>query len=83
MYISLRQWRDLTDGHLYAPGDPFPHDGRAIAPARIAELESSANKAKMTLIERVSENVEELTAEADKTPQTAPQAKKRGRKPKQ
>lgn len=83
MFISLRQWRDLSDGHLYSPGDPFPHDGRAIAPARIAELESGANKAGMTLIERVSEKVEEPTAEADKQPQAAPQAKKRGRKPKQ
>jgi hypothetical protein len=83
MYISLRQWRDLTDGHLYAPGDPFPHDGRAIAPARIAELESGANKAKMALIERVPEKVGNPTAEADKQPQATPQAKKRGRKPKQ
>lgn len=83
MFISLRQWRDLSDGHLYSPGDPFPHDGRAIAPARIAELESGANKAKMALIERVPEKVGNPTAEADKQPQTAPQAKKRGRKPKQ
>lgn len=83
MYISLRQWRDLSDGHLYSPGDPFPYDGRAIAPARIVELESGANKAKMALIERVPEKVGNPAAEADKQPQAAPKAKKRGRKPKQ
>ena len=83
MYISLRQWRDLTDGHLYAPGDPFPHDGRAIAPARIAELTSDANKAHLTLIEAVSAKGEESTAETSGQPQEAPKPAKRGRKPKQ
>jgi len=83
MYISLRQWRDLTDGHLYAPGDPFPHDGRAIAPARIAELISNANKAHLALIEAVSAKDEESTAETNGQSQEAPKPVKRGRKPKQ
>lgn len=53
MYISLRQWRDLSDGHLYVAGDAFPHDGREISPARLAELTSTANKARERLIEAV------------------------------
>lgn len=83
MYISLRQWRDLTDGHLYAPGDPFPHDGRAIAPARIAELASDANKAHLVLIEAVFANDKESKAETNGQPQDAPKPAKRGRKTKQ
>lgn len=83
MYISLRQWRDLTDGHLYAPGDPFPHDGRAIAPARIAELISDANKAHLVLIEAVFANDKESKAETSGQPQDAPKPAKRGRKTKQ
>ena len=83
MYISLRQWRDLTDGHLYAPGDPFPHDGRAIAPTRIAELTSNANKAHLALIEAVSAKDKESAAETNGQPQEAPKPAKRGRKPKQ
>ena len=83
MYISLRQWRDLTDGHLYAPGDPFPHDGRAIAPARIAELASDANKAHLVLIEAVFANDKESKAETNGQPQDALKPAKRGRKTKQ
>ena len=65
MFTSLRQWRDLTDGHLYKPGDVFPHDGRQIAPERVAALASGANKARMALIMKAAEN----PAEEAKTPQ--------------
>ena len=55
MHKALRQWRDLTDGHLYNPGDVFPHDGRQIAPERIAALVSGSNKANMALIVQTGE----------------------------
>lgn len=77
MLISLRRWRDLTDGHLYAPGDPFPHDGRAVSPARIAELSGNANKAKMALIEAVSEEPKEIPTEPEKTAQKRPRGRKK------
>lgn len=67
MHKALRQWRDLTDGHLYNPGDVFPHDGRQIAPERIAALVSGANKANMALIVQDGGN----PAEEKKTPQKA------------
>ena len=79
MLISLRRWRDLTDGHLYGPGDEFPHDGREIDPARIAELSGSENKAKMRLIEAVPEKGKENQAETAAKPHTAPKTP-RGRK---
>ena len=67
MYRSLRQWRDLTDGHLYNPGDVFPHDGRQIAPERIAALESGQNKANMALIVQTGDK----PAEEQKAPEKA------------
>ena len=44
MKKSISRWIDLTDNHLYNPGDAFPHDGRDIPEERIRELESSENK---------------------------------------
>lgn len=55
MYKALRQWRDLTDDHLYSAGDAYPHDGREIEPARIAELTGNQNNARMALIEAVKD----------------------------
>jgi hypothetical protein len=77
MYKALRQWRDLEDNHIYNAGDAFPHDGREIAPARLAALSTGANKAKMRLIEAVDEQGKEIPAEAPETPQ---KPRKRGRK---
>lgn len=54
-YISLAVWRDLTDRHLYAVGDPFPYDGREISPARLSRLESGQNEAGFALIRAVEE----------------------------
>ena len=49
-YISLATWRDLTDGHLYHEGEPFPFDGREIPGDRIEALESGRNRAGFRLI---------------------------------
>lgn len=54
-YISTTTWRDLQDGHLYAAGDPFPHDGREIAAARLADLSTAHNKAGYALIKGIPE----------------------------
>ena len=50
-YKALCRFRDLEDRHLYDAGDEFPHDGRGISPARIAELSGDKNKAGFALIE--------------------------------
>ena len=41
--ISLMAWVDVTDGHEYREGEPFPHDGREIGEDRIDELSSPEN----------------------------------------
>lgn len=69
MYKALRQFRDLTDRHLYHAGDIFPHDGRSITPARIEELSSAMNKAHAVLIA--------FEPDAEEIP--APEKKRRGR----
>ena len=74
MFISLRQWRDLTDGHLYKPGDVFPHDGRQIAPERIAALVSGANKAHTELIVQAAENPTDENKAPQKAEKTAKSA---------
>ena len=38
---SIITWVDLTDGHEYRTGDPFPHDGREIPGKRLAEIEAA------------------------------------------
>lgn len=48
---SIVKWRDLTDGHLYNAGDPFPYDGREIPKERIEELSGKRNMAGFALIE--------------------------------
>ncbi len=63
MYTVIEVFRDLTDKHLYAPGDAFPHDGRSIDPARLHALETPENGAGKPLIVRV-ELPEEHTAKA-------------------
>lgn len=63
-YISTGTWRDLTDGHLYHEGEPFPFDGRAVPEDRIEALESGRNRAGLRLIR------------ADKASDEQPEAKK-------
>ena len=41
---SLITWVDVTDGHEYHEGDPFPHDGRKVSEKRIKELSSQDNQ---------------------------------------
>lgn len=53
MYKSITLWRDLTDGHLYNAGDPFPWDGRTIPDERIEQLSTPQNKAGFALIKAV------------------------------
>ena len=53
MYKSITQWRDLTDGHLYNAGDPYPWDERTIPDERIEQLSTPQNKAGFALIKAV------------------------------
>lgn len=71
MYRALIRFRDREDGHLYDAGEAFPHDGRGIDPARIAELSSDQNNAHTALIEAVPDEGKEMRAEAEK-PQKRP-----------
>lgn len=65
-YKALCRFRDLEDRHLYDAGDEFPHDGRGIAPARIAELSGNLNKAGKALIYAVPSETEEQTMSEEK-----------------
>ena len=56
MYKSIVKWRDLDDGHLYQPGEVFPHDGRDVSDGRISELSSAQNKAGFALIKAVADS---------------------------
>ena len=58
-YISTGTWRDLTDHHLYADGDVFPHDGREIPAERLAYLAGTQNKAGFAVIKAVETPHEE------------------------
>ena len=64
-YISATQWRDLTDGHLYAEGDEFPFDGREVPAERLDELVNGRNRAGLRLIEacEVQDEPEEVRKE--------------------
>ena len=75
-YISLREWRDNTDGHLYREGEPFPFDGREIPKERLDSLESGHNRAGLRLIraEEVQDEPEEVRKE--EAPEKAPVARK-------
>ena len=92
MLKALVTWRDLTDGHLYNAGDPFPWDGREVPEERIYALKSSQNKAGFALIKAVESKKAETPIKETKTagkpaetPENEPvkeQAKKPGRKAK-
>ena len=53
-FVSATTWRDLTDGHLYHEGEPFPFDGREVAEDRLAALETGRNRAGFRLIKAAS-----------------------------
>lgn len=66
MFTSVAEWRDLTDGHLYHAGDPYPWDGRTISDERIKQLSTAQNKAGFTLIKAVEDKkVQTAEEEAD------------------
>lgn len=81
-FISLTKWRDLTDRHLYSEGDAFPHDGRAISPERISELETGRNRAGLALIRAVEDASDKQAAENAEAPEKPKTARKTARKPK-
>lgn len=62
-YVCTRAWRDLSDNHLYAKGDAYPFDGRAVPAKRLQELEQGKNRAGLKLIQQVA------TADAPKPAQ--------------
>ena len=55
MYRSTCEWRDMTDKHLYKPGESFPFDGREIPADRIESLKSGKNRAGVAVIREVKE----------------------------
>jgi len=74
-YICTRDWRDLTDRHLYHAGDPFPCDGREVPADRLQELESGRNRAGLQMIQSI------VTEDAPKAePQEKPKAVRKPRK---
>ncbi len=64
-FVSATTWRDLTDGHLYREGEPFPFDGRAIPKDRLEALENGRNRAGLRLIR---------ACEVQNEPEEAPKA---------
>ena len=74
-YICTRDWRDLTDRHLYHAGDPFPCDGREVPADRLQELESGRNRAGLQMIQGI------VTEDAPKAePEVKPKATRKPRK---
>lgn len=76
-YESTAVWRDLTDGHLYAIGDAFPHDGREISEERYAELASSQNKAGFAVIKPVEKSVKGKPVQKEEPPKKAAKGRKK------
>jgi len=75
-FVSLGKWRDLTDGHLYHEGEPFPFDGREIAPERLAELGSTRNRAGFALIRAAEAQDEPEEARKEEAPEKASEGRK-------
>lgn len=78
MYKSLILWRDLTDKHLYQPGDTFPFDGRAVPAKRIAELMSNSNGAGIAVISPSEEKEGEIPTKATEAPKKPTRGRKKG-----
>lgn len=56
MYKVIKYFTDIQDGgHAYKVGDVFPHDGKAVSDARIAQLAGSKNRQGAPLIKAVAE----------------------------
>ena len=70
-YISTVTWRDNTDGHLYAEGEPFPFDGREIPKDRLDALESGRNRAGLRLIRACEVQDEPEEAPKEEAPKKA------------
>ena len=75
-YISLAAWRDLTDGHLYREGEPFPFDGREIPEERLEALESGHNRAGLRLIQAEEVQNEPEETRKEEAPEKAPEGRK-------
>jgi hypothetical protein len=75
-FISCGSWRDLTDGHLYREGEPFPFDGREIAPERLDELENGHNRAGLVLIRALGSGNEVRKARKEEEPEQASEGQK-------
>ena len=75
-YISLREWRDNTDGHLYLEGEPFPFDGREIPEERLEALESGRNRAGLRLIRAEEVQDEPVEVRKEEAPKKAPEGRK-------
>jgi len=50
MYRAIERFRDLTDGHLYNPGEAFPFDGREVPAERLETLATARNRSNKPLI---------------------------------
>ena len=75
-FISAGAWRDLTDGHLYREGEPFPFDGREISPERLDELMNVRNRAGLVLIRAIDVQDEPEEARKEEAPKTASEGRK-------
>ena len=75
-FISCANWRDLTDGHLYREGEPFPFDGREISPERLDELMNVRNRAGLVLIRAIEVQNEPEEALKEEEPKKAPEGRK-------
>lgn len=75
-YISAGAWRDLTDGHLYHEGEPFPFDGREISPERLEELGNARNRAGLVLIRAIEVQDEPEEARKEEKPEKASEGRK-------
>jgi hypothetical protein len=78
MFVCKLRWRDLTDGHLYQAGDPFPFDGREVPADRIDSLVSGKNRAGIAFISPVKEKVKEILTETPEAPKKAVRSRKKG-----
>lgn len=70
MYRVIETFRDLQDGHLYQPGEPFPHDGRGIPAQRLDALKSGRNAANKRLIVEDKEAPVEAPKRAERAGKT-------------
>lgn len=76
MYISTGAWRDLTDGHLYREGEPFPFDGREIQKERLERLAGSENRAGYPLIRAAEVQNEPEEDRKEEAPEKASDGRK-------